>query len=447
MTAEPQHQAVSASEAEQAFASLEPLQTVLIAVSGGPDSLALLYLLAEWAKRRVPLAPKLTAATVDHQLRVESAAEAAIVAEHCGRLGVPHTVLKWQQKPWSGLMAAARDARYELLARHLETIAGLGPAAVVTAHTLDDQAETLIMRLKRGSGVEGLAAIPARRAISAGSEIQLVRPLLVFAKTRLIATLQSRGIMWCDDPTNSDAHYERVRVRRLMQNLEQSGLTAAALARTADRMRDASEGLDYGYNFFKATLVLGHNGGMFATVDRKAFDAGPAILRQRVLRDLIALYCGTTPPPEMLEIENLSDRLRPHSEVRATLGGATISAGLRYVRVWRELGRIEASGLALVPGVRYLWDGRFRVGYDCDADAAGTGISLRPLGPAGFKTISAEIEANSQSPAAAIHGLPGFWADDTLLAVPVLGVVTQAGKSCAGLRLTCDPIAATGLDN
>ncbi|MEQ1669673.1 MAG: tRNA lysidine(34) synthetase, partial [Hyphomicrobium sp.] len=138
MTAGQVHQPVSAEEADQAFACLERFETLLLAVSGGPDSLALLYLVAEWAKRKGLPTERLFAATVDHQLRAESAAEAALVAEHCSRLGVPHTTLNWQQKPWSGLMAAARDARYDLLASHIATIAGSQPAAVVTAHTLDD---------------------------------------------------------------------------------------------------------------------------------------------------------------------------------------------------------------------------------------------------------------------------------------------------------------------
>lgn len=433
VTAEAEHQAISAEEADQAFACLSQFETVLIAVSGGPDSLALLYLADAWAKRQVSPAPKLQAATVDHQLRAESAAEAGLVADHCARLGVPHTILRWHQKPWSGVMAAARDARYELLTRHLESTAAVKRAAVATAHTLDDQAETLIMRLKRGSGVDGLAAMREQRAISSGSDVQLVRPLLTFARTRLIGTLQARGVLWSDDPSNDDLHYERVRVRRLLQSLKQSGVMPEALARTARRARDASDGLDFGYRHFKGALALTHNGGMFASFERAPFDAGPAILRQRVLREVIGVFGGATPRPELLEIELAAARIAAAVEIRLTLGGATISAGPKLVRVWREPGRIAAAPVAVQPGVAVLWDERFTVTVE-----GGSALTVKAFG-LGHADLCASSSLKD-IPRAALASLPAFYDGEDLLGVPILTNPEGRQTLADGRHLTSAPI-------
>lgn len=439
MTPEREHQPVTTAELNTAaFASLDFFDTLLLAVSGGPDSLALLVLVAEWHRQFSVLKKKIIVVTVDHGLRETSAREAEFVASIATAFGFRHETLRWQDdKPTAGIPNAARTARYALLDAYAQSLKGGRSVAVLTAHHQDDQAETLFMRLARGGGVDALAAMRVERALQEGSPVRLIRPLLEFPKARLIATLQDAGVQWIEDPTNIDTQFERAAVR---QTLAASGLEAAALARTARRMREAADGIDYAADRFAATLGRSIPGGISAHIDRNAFDAGPAVLRQRVLRDLIAVFCGTTPPPEMSEIENLSERIYPHREVRATLGGATISAGLRYVRVWRELGRISPAGLALEPGARYVWDGRFRVGYDCDADTADAEVSVRPLGAAGFKMICEAIQASRRSPAAAVHGLPAFWQGETLLAVPALGVLTDAGKSRAGLRLTCDPI-------
>ncbi len=444
MTAEAEHQPVTAVEADQAFASLERFNTLLLAVSGGPDSLALLVLVAEWRKKFATLKNDIVVVTVDHGLREASAREAAFVSGIAAASGVRHVTLRWEDdKPTSGIPNAARTARYALLDGYARSINGGQSVAVLTAHHQDDQAETVFMRLMRGGGVDALAAMRVERALQEGSPARLIRPLLDFPKARLIATLQNAGVQWIEDPTNSDTQFERAAVR---QTLAVSGVTAAALARTARRMREAADGLDYAAANFAATLGLSFPGGVSAHIDRQAFDAGPMILRQRVLRDLIALFGGATPPPEMLEIENLSERIRPHQDVRATLGGATISAGLRSVRVWRELGRINTAGLALQAGVKCVWDGRFRVGYDCDADTAHPAISVRLLGDTGLRAISEDIPASRRTPAPAAQGLPAFWAGDTLLAVPALGVLTDAGKRLPALRLTCDPIRAAALD-
>lgn len=216
------------------FWELATEAALLVAISGGPDSVALLGLLVEWA--RLPDRPKLHAATVDHGLRAESAAEAAAVAAFCERLGVPHATLRWEGlKPATGLQAAARRARYDLLVQEAKR---LGGAVLVTAHTLDDQAETLLMRLAHGSGPSGLTGMRARVEKDG---VPLVRPLLAIPKARLVVTAEARNLPFVRDPSNADQRFERVRWRETLPLLAEQGLTAERLGRFAQRMARLDE--------------------------------------------------------------------------------------------------------------------------------------------------------------------------------------------------------------
>jgi len=225
---------VSLAEAGVAFEGLSHETALLVGVSGGPDSVALLALLATWAQ--VPGRPALHAATVDHGLRLESAGEAAAVAALCGQLGVGHATLRWEGlKPASGVQAQARRARYMLLANEARR---LGGATLVTAHTLDDQAETMLMRLAHGSGPSGLAGMRGRSGVNGGP---LARPLLGIPKARLVATAEARGLPFMCDPSNGDTRFERVRWRQATPVLSEMGLTAERLARLAERMARLDE--------------------------------------------------------------------------------------------------------------------------------------------------------------------------------------------------------------
>ena len=223
-------------EARSLFAPLARENSLLVAVSGGPDSVALLALLAAWAGC-IPSPPRLFSATVDHGLRPEAAAEARQVEVLSRRLGIPHETLVWQgEKPENALQERAREARYALLRAHAEALG----ACIVTAHTLDDQAETLLMRMAKGSGPAGLAGMRAR--IAHGG-IGLARPLLGIAKSRLVATCRARALAFVDDPSNLDPRFDRVRWRRLLPELAHQGLTARRLGTLAGRLVRAEEAL------------------------------------------------------------------------------------------------------------------------------------------------------------------------------------------------------------
>jgi tRNA(Ile)-lysidine synthase len=436
--------ALTDAEADAAFSLLASYDHVILAVSGGPDSLAMMVLVAAWSQRRPEQGPTIRVATVDHKLRAQSAAEAAFVGTVAAQLGLPHATLDWDgEKPASGLADAARRARYELLEAYASTTSTPGSCAIVTAHTEDDQAETLVMRLKRGGGVEALASIPVVRPISPSSAVALVRPLLGVSKMRLFATLRARGLSWCEDPSNSNPRAERVQARGALAALNNFGVNAPALALSARRMREASDALDYATRGFIATLALQMNDGVFARLDRQAFDAGPAALRQRVLKRLIAHFGGTTQAPDALEIDGLALRISGAEEIRTTLGGATFSVGPRALRVWREFGRIAPEPLQLVAGQRMLWDDRFWVAVGPSTDPAQSfegSVSVGALGQSGFGTIAARLPRERVVPAAAAHALPAFWTGDMLIGVPLLGVGPPAGAQLAALSLTCDPL-------
>ena len=211
MTAAPP---VDAAQAAGLFAPLLAYRHVLLAVSGGADSTALMWLAARW--RQSQAGPEISVATIDHALRPEAAGECERVAERARRLGFS-CLIRRRSGPalQSRLQEQARAARYALLA---EAATELGAQALVTAHTLDDQAETVLMRLGHGSTVDGLAAMRGQSllATAGGTRLALIRPLLSVPKARLIATLETAGIDWIEDPSNSDARFERVRLRRAM---------------------------------------------------------------------------------------------------------------------------------------------------------------------------------------------------------------------------------------
>ncbi len=220
------------------FADWKSAPAIVLAVSGGPDSVALMWLAARW-RRVLKKAPRLVAVTVDHGLRKEAGREARDVKRLAKSLDVEHRTVRWTgAKPKTGVPSAARDARYSLLARSAQRH---GASHIFTAHTRDDQAETVIMRLSRGSGLAGLAAM-ARQSDRDG--VVLVRPFLDVPKSRLIATLEKAGIAFANDPTNHDPRFTRPRLRALMPALAAEGADARGLARLASRLARANAALD-----------------------------------------------------------------------------------------------------------------------------------------------------------------------------------------------------------
>ncbi|CAO4185714.1 tRNA(Ile)-lysidine synthase [Methylorubrum aminovorans] len=197
---------------------------LLLAVSGGTDSTALMHAARSGGAR-------VHVATVDHALRAGSAEEAVAVGRLAAELGLGHTILTWDApRRASGVQAAAREARYRLLAGHA---ARIGAGLVLTAHTLDDQAETVLMRLIAGSGPSGLAGMRRERALA--PNIRLARPFLDIPKVDLVAYCEAHRLPFLRDPSNADVRFARARLRTLLPLLAEEGLNAARLGRLAVR--------------------------------------------------------------------------------------------------------------------------------------------------------------------------------------------------------------------
>ncbi len=332
-------QALRDDEADALFSGLENARGLVLAVSGGPDSTALLVLAARWAKR-LKRAPKLIAVTIDHGLRAEAAREAAAVKRLARRLRVTHRTLRWRgKKPKTGLQEAARAARYRLLAQAAATA---GFAHVLTAHTLDDQAETVLFRLARGSGLIGLAGMAHVSPLPIGTEGMgfLLRPLLHIPKARLLATLRAAGISYSEDPSNRDPRFTRARLRALMPDLAGEGLSAHGLSRFAARMRRADATIEFAVAAARDALApepwLAAGPIRFETV---RFASLPAEVALRLLGRAIG-RTGSEGPVELAKLESLYAAMRQTpTRLRRTLAGAVITVDSDWIVVERAPAR------------------------------------------------------------------------------------------------------------
>lgn len=321
--------AISAQHAKTLFAGWKDAPALVLAVSGGPDSVALMWLAARW-RRGLKKGPRLIAVTVDHGLRNEAAREARDVKQLAGALDIEHRTLRWRgAKPKSGIPAAAREARYRLLAQAARQS---GASHIVTAHTRDDQAETLLMRLLRGSGIAGLAAMAGE---SERDGVVLARPLLHISKAQLIATLAKAKVAFADDPTNRDPSFTRPRLRQLMPALAAEGADAKSLARLAARLARANEAVEILADGAERYLALrGVAGDGF---DARAFAALPEEIRVRLLRRAID-RSGHEGPAELGKVEALLaalDRAAGDRQPRLkqTLAGAVIQLAEGRIRI------------------------------------------------------------------------------------------------------------------
>ena len=402
---------ISSSEARVAFAPLNRFPRIALAVSGGADSLALLHLMAEW-RAEGEAEPDLTVLTVDHGLRTESREEAATVARMAARLGLRHATLTWTEgaSQSGGLQERAREARYDLMAAycHAHDI-----PALATAHHLDDQAETFLMRLKRGSGLDGLAAIPEE---SMWSGIAVLRPLLDMPKARLAATLTAAGLRWAEDPSNRDQRFERARLRADGEALAKLGLTPEALARSARRLRRARAALDNA-----ALTFLGIHGDMseagYCLIEHAALIAAPEEIALRVLARSVNAVSGRESPLQLAKLESLLEGLSDNPKVAHTLGGCRLQPIGGRLGVFRETRGAGLPSLRLAPGERALWDNRFAVELRSNAPAP---VTVAALGEARWRDLRGGAPWLAELPRFAGATLPACF-DGGQILVPTPG--------------------------
>jgi tRNA(Ile)-lysidine synthase len=285
--------------------------------------MALMHMLARWASGGTGLPPILTA-TVDHGLRAESGSEAAWVAGEAARLGLTHRVLVWTgPKPKTGLQEAARLARYALLTAHARET---GASHLATAHTLDDQAETILMRMAHGSGLAGLAGMRAERDLEG---IRHVRPLLGVSKATLLSVCQDQQWAFVTDPSNANEHFARVRWRRILPALAQEGLTAERLSLLAARVARAEAALDAkAREALLRAVVTPAGAGDACGLDGAILAAEPFEIALRALEIALSQAVPSTEHKRLqrleASLERLLEAIRHGHALRFTIAGALL---------------------------------------------------------------------------------------------------------------------------
>ena len=370
-----------------AFAPFEPGPAVAVAVSGGPDSLALTLLLADWAAAR---GGRILAVTVDHGLRPEASDEARWVGDLLAGRGIDHRIVGWQgDRPARVRQQHARAERY----RRLRAVcAEAGILHLALGHHRGDQAETVLLRVRGQSGPDGLAGMADQRELP---ELRVIRPLLDLPKDRLTATLRRRGVGWVEDPSNRNPDHLRVRLRGVMPQLAENGLTADRIAALAGALGTARRTIEAAQDGLLARAVRLHPAG-FARLDPEPFRGAPAAVGDGALARVLLAVGGAVFPPRGRRLARLADELRCGLQATRTLGGCQLiprKAGILVVREWQGV-----APVTLFPGSAETVDGRFAVRVSATAPGPAT---VRPLGRAGWAALT------RSDPSLKGHALPG----------------------------------------
>lgn len=377
------------------FAPLAGYHRVGLAVSGGPDSFALMLLAAKWAVQQTPPVP-LVVYTVDHGLRPEAAAEAAFVARTAEELGLAVRILRWTgAKPKAGLQAAARQARYRLIGAAMATD---GTEVLLTAHHAHDQAETLLMRFAHGSGLSGLGAMDVFVSLEG---VTVCRPLLGLAPEVLGQVVTDAGLAAIADPSNQNEDFERVRWRGVLPVLANLGLDAGRFALFAKRARRADAALQQLTHEAYAKLAISDGFGIIR-IERAAFAFLPAELQVRVVRMALSAAGGGQKPFGLQQVEALAAELvAPQALFRSTLMGCSIDCGPETIAFLREPLRVSQTAHQLTPGARLCWDQRFAI-----TNLAGMDVEIRPGTDLTRQAAEATLGRSLPVPMAAIHAAP-----------------------------------------
>jgi tRNA(Ile)-lysidine synthase len=391
-----------------------------IAVSGGPDSVTLMHLAARHARDH-GLAPPVVF-TVDHQLRYEASAEAAQVGAQAAELGLAHETLVWRgPKPRENLQHAARIARYSLIGEAMQR-AGLW--ALLTGHTLDDQAETFLLRLGRGSGLDGLSGMAPLAAfpVPMYAGLCVLRPLLGFAKAQILATAKSFDAAYVIDPSNANPAFSRTRAREAMAALAEAGVTAQRIAEASAHLRRARVAIETAErDLFDRAVEIDPWG--FALVDRAPLSSVPQEVGLRFTAALLRLSGGRPYAPEMDTVHGVYDWLTiPGPTPRGRTAGGCRLALLADGRVLvaREQGGLELDEplLVLEPGQSGIWDGRFRIGVRSDAEPGS--YAIQALGALSQSALNlAGFPPSRVEPRRIAATYPGVFEDGVLTAVPL----------------------------
>lgn len=390
---------------------------IALGVSGGSDSRALLELSAALSKQH-PL--DLHVVTVDHGLRAESAAEAASVGRRAQELGLPHAILRWRApKPASNRAAAAREARYRLMATWRRE---QGIPLLAVAHTEDDVAETFLLRLARGSGVDGLAEMAAQ--VREADDLWRIRPLLRASRAALRATCRAYGAEWVEDPSNDDPSYDRTKARAALKALAPLGLTKTRLAKTAAAMRRARLALETQATALSAASARCDDVIGWIALAPGPLIAAPAEIALRVLAGALKRVAGATYPPRLDALEEAFEVVIKGEGAGRALHGCLMSRlSSGEVAICREPAACAAP-TPLAPGRAAEWDKRVRV------ETGRAGLTARALGDDGVAALRAMEAEGALTPPATWRAAPraaqrsygAVFANNDVVAAPAAGL-------------------------
>jgi tRNA(Ile)-lysidine synthase len=373
-----------------------------VATSGGADSMALLLLAQGWAKER---GGSVTALTVDHNLRPESAEEALRVKRWCEARGIEHHILSWQPEGiTSSIQEEARTARYQLLSRWCREQHVLH---LLTGHHQGDQAETLLFRLGRGSGLDGLASMPL---VSASGGVRLIRPLLDSSKKNLESWLKEIGQDWVRDPSNFNTHYMRpwLRTQLTPPLVEHAALIAGRFGEVRSQMEHNAA-----KRMAEACVVFPQG---FGIIDQEAWRGMEPDYALRTLSNMFQTIGGLEYAPRTKKLERLFQEMQEGMVTHRTFASCVLHyqpTKKRY-RITREDSAI-APPLFLEKEVSLLWDRRFSVSFSGDGPATLTVRALVADGKKALKTTRHRLE----NPV--LKALPAFWHLEELIGVPHIG--------------------------
>lgn len=411
--------ALTFDEFDRFLTSLACGQRVAVGVSGGADSLALALLLAQWQRQEA--GREVHVLTVDHGLRAEAAHEAEQVQQWMRAAGLSHKTLVWEgEKPQGAIQAAARSARYDLMVDYCleHNIRDL-----LVAHHEDDQAETFLMRLQRGSGVDGLAAMaPSTPLVTRGAEVRLLRPFLSVPRARLVRFMEVIEHPWMEDPSNTDEQYLRVQVRQALDVLDGLGLGRERLVTTARHMARARGALESAVSQFLAQYCVRHKWGA-VRVELAPFRALPDEISLRVLACLFQAVAGASYAPRFAKLEALwKDLDEGGIEGARTLGGVQLFPDPEGFWLCREISA-AAETFALPPQGSSAWDNRFVVSWEGDeADPLSAGVDVRALGLEAMRALKDrfcdELLGLPRPLFQALACCPALFRDDRLVGLP-----------------------------
>ena len=398
---------------------------VAISVSGGPDSMALAYCLQRWAvKHQITL----QALIVDHALRPESGDEARQTAVTLQQLEIPAEILRWHHDGvTSALHVTARQARYGLMQQACKRI---GVHHLFLAHHRDDQAETILMRFAKGSGLDGLIGMAKKSALD--TELSLIRPFLDIPKSRLVATCEAAGIPYVRDPSNDSEKYARGRLRAVMPHLAAEGLTVDRLIDLGDRAAEAVAALDfYTHDFLMRETSCDKAAAIH--INLSAYEKLPLAIAARVLVAALQYVHAETYQPERESLRRLiAVILNPEQPSGWTLQGCYISRTTKQISIMREVSLIPSMDLAELDA-RTVWDKRWRIMIP--PDYSRQGVSVRPLGNPPHQDVDKLCPALREIiPSGRIRAtLPSLWLSNALIDIPNICPVDNSGGVTAKL--------------